>query len=227
MSNNLYIEIWHGTAQTSRASFLCINMQSRVIHTRFWTDDYINELSIKEAHLFIYLITNERVNICGAYEIPEAYIHTATKIPTSEIHKIKEKFQQDGKFMFFKSWVRIMNCEKYQQYRGEKNDIARERELALCPKELFNSDSVGIQYRYPIDTSSNQKSEISNKKLELRNVENVAELKKKFPNVDVETEIEKMLDWLSASGKAKKDYIAFARNWLRKVPANNSPKNIV
>ena len=38
----------------------------------------------------------------------------------------------------------------------------------------------------------------------------------KFPSIDVEFELAKMLDWLKATNKRKKDYRAFFRNWLRK-----------
>ena len=38
----------------------------------------------------------------------------------------------------------------------------------------------------------------------------------KFPSIDIEFELAKMLDWLKATNKRKKDYRAFFRNWLRK-----------
>ena len=38
----------------------------------------------------------------------------------------------------------------------------------------------------------------------------------KFPSVDIEFELAKMVDWLKANNKRKKDYKAFFRNWLRK-----------
>jgi len=42
-------------------------------------------------------------------------------------------------------------------------------------------------------------------------------LKGKFPAVNVDGEVEKMLDYLKSSGKTYKDYQAFARNWCRKA----------
>lgn len=60
--------------------------------------------------------------------------------------------------------------------------------------------------------SRTYKSEILNK-----NTEFVDELKKQFPNKDVEYEIDKMNDFLSSTGKQYKDYKAFARNWMRRV----------
>lgn len=49
---------------------------------------------------------------------------------------------------------------------------------------------------------------------------NIDEWSQKFPSVDIEFELLKMLDWLQANQKRKKDYKAFFRNWLRK--ASNS-----
>jgi hypothetical protein len=49
---------------------------------------------------------------------------------------------------------------------------------------------------------------------------NLDEWAQKFPSVDIEFELLKMLDWLQANQKRKKDYKAFFRNWLRK--ASNS-----
>lgn len=144
-------------------------MEARVLHTRFWTDEYINSLSIKERYFFLYLITNERVNIAGVYELPDIYIQAATSLKPAEIQKLKQKFQQDGKFIFYKSWVRIVNADKYQTYRGEKNDAAREKQLSIAPQEILDDNRVSIEYRYPSDTPNNQnqnKKSIINNQIE-------------------------------------------------------------
>lgn len=48
------------------------------------------------------------------------------------------------------------------------------------------------------------------------------ELSEKFSDkVDVDFEIEKMVDWLKTTGKRKKDYEAFARNWCRSAIGNS------
>ena len=48
------------------------------------------------------------------------------------------------------------------------------------------------------------------------------ELQKKFPHVQVKYEINKMIDWLEAGGKTKKNYAAFARIWLTRVDENRA-----
>lgn len=43
------------------------------------------------------------------------------------------------------------------------------------------------------------------------------ELQLRFPSVDVDYHIEEAKDWLLSKGRRQKDYVAFMRNWLRKV----------
>lgn len=57
----------------------------------------------------------------------------------------------------------------------------------------------------------------------------IAGLQAKFPSVNVRAEIEKAKDWLEANGRRKKNYVAFARNWLRTATqdAKNKPSGMV
>ena len=61
------------------------------------------------------------------------------------------------------------------------------------------------------------KRKLPSKKEQVKEIQNnLEEWSKKFPSLDVEFELLKMLDWLKANQKRKKDYKAFFRNWLRK-----------
>lgn len=61
----------------------------------------------------------------------------------------------------------------------------------------------------------NKKKEIYKEKRYLDNKDFHEQLRAMFPNIPIEEEIERMKDWLAANGRQKKDYAAFARNWLR------------
>ena len=62
------------------------------------------------------------------------------------------------------------------------------------------------------------KKDLPPKKDQIQDIKNnIAEWREKFPSVDIEFELAKMLDWLKANNKRKKDYKAFFRNWLRKT----------
>ena len=61
------------------------------------------------------------------------------------------------------------------------------------------------------------KRQLPSKEKQIKNIKDEIEIwSKKFPSIDVEFELIKMLDWLKANNKRKKDYKAFFRNWLRK-----------
>ena len=68
------------------------------------------------------------------------------------------------------------------------------------------------------------KRKFPSKKEQIKDIENnINTWNEKFPSVDPQFELAKMLDWLKANNKRKKDYKAFFRNWLRK--ASNSIGN--
>lgn len=209
-------------------------MKARVVHTKFWDDDYVGSLSAKEKVLFLYYLTNSSVNICGMYEIAARRIAFNTGLTEKEIQQFNEKFQDDGKFLFSGSWIKVVNIAKYQQFRGSRNDVAKQKEIDDIPpsilKDFNRLSEKEDRLSEKNDSPSNKYSVISNKykggirgvKI-LDNPDEVKKLVSKFPNIDVVSEIEKMKDWLAANGKKKKDYIAFARNWLRRNSESASP----
>lgn len=208
-------------------------MDARIIHTRFWSDEYICSLTPKQKLLFMYLISNASVNLIGIYELSYVYIVVATGLTKQEIDSYKQKFQKDGKFVFFKEWIRIVNFEKYQSYKGEKNDAAKKKQLSSIPSEILEKVNTVSEIEDSVspfgDTTNNQQPIINNQKSITNNQQEILDseevfnsLTSKFPDVDVREEIEKMKDWLASSGKRKKDYVAFARTWLRRCDKKNT-----
>lgn len=106
--------------------------------------------------VFIYLITNEKVNICGIYELPDKYIRFDLDLKQTELDKIKQKFMKDNKFLFIDGWIKITNYDIYNRFVGEKNEKAKENELALIPIEIR-------EFRYPIDRVSSKGDTLNNK----------------------------------------------------------------
>lgn len=142
-------------------------MKTRILHTKFWSDNYITTLNHREKLLFLYLITNDKVNLCGVYELPDKYILNELDFTPKKLDKIKQKLQEDGKFIFNSGWIVIKNVDKYNQYVGEKNEIAKHREISLIPSHL--RDTLSIGYSEVQDTPSNKKSEIKDKKSVIKN----------------------------------------------------------
>jgi hypothetical protein len=101
--------------------------------------------------------------MCGMFELPDREIKFDCDVTQTELDKAKELLSKAGKVFFYHDWVKIPNVDRYNSYSGEKNEKARDKELALVPKEL-------IDLGYSTDTSINtsihtyQKSEIRNQK---------------------------------------------------------------
>lgn len=137
-------------------------MDTHIFYSKFWSDPYIIGCTQKEKIYFAYLFTNEYVNILGIYELPRVVVKAVLGFGDSELDKMNEKFQADGKFVFYRDWVAVLNFDKYQKYRGTKNEIAKEKIKEGLPKPLLDTLSKG--YVYPSDSTRNKRSEIRNKK---------------------------------------------------------------
>ncbi len=206
-------------------------MKARIFYTKFWSDSYIASLTHKEMLAFIYLFANDLVGLSGVYELPDHRAIADLKVTPKEWEEIKVKFMHDQKFAFYKGWVKIANSERYQNFTGEKNEIAKEREISLIGKPILKTleDTLSIGYQQPLDTLSNTYTVINNKKSEKGgaggevvgrdlnfSTEDIATFKEKFADVDVEGEIEAARDYLKAHAKKRyDDYHAMMRNWFR------------
>lgn len=199
-------------------------MKTRIIKTRYWSDSTIHALSKEARYLFIYLLSSPHINLCGIFELPDEYIKLETGITSNELARAKEQLEAKRRVIFREGWVYVLNTDKHNGYRNSPlNEVAYQRELDSVPEEIkriLNTSMDSTIDSTPIVTI-NKKLEIINKNKRgiLRERGMIDELKAKFPGVDVEGEIEKMLDWLDSKGMTKKDYVAFARNWLRRSGA--------
>ncbi len=88
----------------------------------------------------------------------------------------------------------------------------------------MNNASNSNELEAPKDRDLSDKPKRSWKKI-LDHEPAILELEKSFPQINVRYEIEKMKDWLLSKKSRKKDYLAFARNWLRKTQEDAQPKN--
>lgn len=118
-------------------------------------------------------------------------------------------------------------------------DEVGKKRLEIIPRVSFRGDTLsptgrrGVTHRsYPLSPTGDQNKK-SNKEekrgrtrtlnfdtIDLQDFKDLDEFKKK----DIDLEYRKAKDWLSSSGKRYKDYPAFFRNWLRRVPDTIKPK---
>lgn len=138
-------------------------MKTRIFYTKFWDDDYIATLDVPTMLLFLFLITNPHIGLQSIYECTDRLIMFHTRLTPLQLQKSKDKLQGDGKFGFYKGYIKVLNGHKYNPYKGEKNQKGKENELLLIPIDVIEFfDTLSIDYRYPID-STIIKNKIKNK----------------------------------------------------------------
>ena len=119
---------------------------------------------------------------------------------------------EDGTKIWVKTFIDFQygGLEKLQMnVRPQKAVIERLHQQGLIDKNSF-------QYTEKAETTHIKPEEVL--------LSYQTELEKDFPDKNVKLEIQTMVDWLKANGKTKKNYRAFARNWLRSS-FNNTPKS--
>lgn len=150
-------------------------MKTRIIHTKFWADSYIQSLKPTEKLLFIFLLSNESVNMVGAYEMNIGFMQYLTGINSSDIEKSLAKFQTDSKIIYLDNYVILLNHLKYQDYSkgSDKQKRAFEREKNLLPDRisnlLDNRDNLTSSELVKDQSQTIHKSKIKNQKLKIKN----------------------------------------------------------
>ena len=96
-------------------------MKTRLLHTKFWNDPYVNTLDKAVRYFYIYLLMNEFVNTLHLYELPIDIVTLQTGLSKDQIIKCKEKLVKDEKIQTYRDYVLLPNAYKYQEYSGIKN----------------------------------------------------------------------------------------------------------
>jgi len=118
--------------------------KQRYVSTAFWNDAFVLDLEMDEKLLFLYLITNPRTDLCGAYEIALKRIAFDTEISAERVISIIDKFQACEKVWYDGGWIILQNFVKHQTLNprvvaGIKNSFER------CPSWV--QDRLLIAYR--------------------------------------------------------------------------------
>ena len=149
-------------------------MKTRIIHTKVWRDGWFVNLSKEAKLLWIYLLTNDKINISGFYEITDRELEfdLGFKVDKDITDQLKPKA------IFCMGWVFIPNIEKYNSYRNSpKNQTAFIREIECIPRVVINTILSDTSIDTSIDTTPillkiiNHKSETKNQKPEILNKE--------------------------------------------------------
>jgi hypothetical protein len=141
-------------------------MKKRLLDTKIWEDSFIENLPPLSKYLFIYFLTNHKVELTGAYEISLKFVEFQTGLTRDQIETSLEDIK--SKILYVDGYIIIKNHKKYQDYsKGNANQKkAYERELSNLPLSILSI----LSDTQPVDDQSTTSSELDrNKKVESRN----------------------------------------------------------
>ena len=146
-------------------------MKTRIIHTRIWEDDWFVELPLEAQYLWLYLLTNSRINLCGMYRLSDRTILNETKIKKSHLEELKSTLEP--KAIFIEGWVYIPKSQSLGGYKGELIESGIKKEMQDVPSpvksEFLHRVSMGYRRGSKVQEIRNNKLEIRNKKQEIIN----------------------------------------------------------
>lgn len=145
-------------------------MQTRIIHTKIWTDSFFSTLQPAEKLIFIYYITNPAVNIIHLYECSDKQVMFDTGVTDPELQQIKKKLSDSNKIKFFQGYVFLCNAYKYETYTGELSEKGKAKAFSQLSNEVlrwYKGASRGLEGSKK--GTINNKQETINNKLEIRN----------------------------------------------------------
>ena len=206
-------------------------MKTRIIHTRFWKDDYISNLNRTEKIIFIYLITNESLNMCGIYELPDKYICLDVGVTQPELTKAKQKFHKDNKIIFIKGWIKIVNHDKFNSYGKGMQEKALEKELSILPTYITDTSIDTSIHTRPNTEYRNKNIEIRNKNTENRiQKEEIEEVKiEKVEYGSFNDLTDEVIQEIAEFYKVPFEFVSERREdmdiWMGKDPRKNKYKN--
>lgn len=130
----------------------------RQVHTTFWDDGFVIDLTPEEKYFYLYLMTNNNTTQCGIYELPYRVIEMHTGYNRDTVVKLLQRFKEYGKIEYNEATKEIMltNWAKYNFINSPKVKKCIEKELQTVKHKVFVKaylDSLE-QLGYRIDTVS-------------------------------------------------------------------------
>jgi DnaD/phage-associated family protein len=103
----------------------------RQVHTTFWGDAFVLDLTPEEKYFYLFLMTNDRTTQCGIYELPKRVIEMHTGYNRETVEKLLERFVGYGKIMYNDATKEIMmrNWAKYNFINSPKVKACIVKEL--------------------------------------------------------------------------------------------------
>jgi hypothetical protein len=121
----------------------------RKIHTTFWTDPFVEDLTQEQKLFYLYLITNTKTKQSGIYEISKRYIAYETGFSVKEVNDLLLFFEEKGKIEYSAETNEIMICNwnkfnynsSYQSIICIHDDLKEVKNINLVRK-MYNEEYI-------------------------------------------------------------------------------------
>lgn len=173
----------------------------RKIHTSFWSDAFVQDLTPEQKYFFLYLLTNEKTSQCGIYEISKRQISYDTGYNMDTVSKLLEYFIKVRKVRYSTETneIAIKNWSKYNNSQSPKVQVFVKQQLnGIKDKDL-------IQYIYSTDTDSLIRIRIEEEK-EIEEPKNIEEFSEVFLQKKEDMVVIEMMNiWMKHKPRYPKD----------------------
>lgn len=148
-------------------------MKQRIVYPKMHFDEKYNATAKETKVVFMYLITCDTLGLTPYHRISDRQILFDTNLDQIELQKAKEELMGLRWCFFYKDWVYHNHACAYVNYDSKSPNVSNAKQIELLNvpldvKEYF--EPLITRYRPVVDQSSTeQKLEIRNKKLEIRN----------------------------------------------------------
>jgi hypothetical protein len=94
----------------------------RKLHTSYWTDPFVEELTQEQKLFYVYLISNTKTRQSGIYEITKKYIQFETGFSIKEVSELIQFFISKGKIAYSEitNEIAITNWFKHNRSTSPK-----------------------------------------------------------------------------------------------------------
>ena len=128
------------------------------LSTKIWTDEWFLELDSREKLFWIYLLTNDRLNVAGVYEFSAKLASFTTGLAMEDIQQFVLKFQEDHKICLSGKFIAVLKYPVYRDYDKPGNRNIR-KAMDSCIQKLPESvkkDLINAGYLYTFDAPSEE-----------------------------------------------------------------------
>ena len=121
-------------------------MAYRQIHDKLWRDPWFMDLEPDEKLLFVYLFSNDEMNVPGIYELSTKIAGFETGIDRKRVEEILGKFETDGKIMRDGDWLWVINAQKYNNNDSPNTKKHIDKRLEDIPEGLLKENYLLMYY---------------------------------------------------------------------------------